>query len=154
VLLDKGSVQGSGSISQVLVSHDGARILGDEAGVVTVGEIAEQDVQNQSVRVRFSGGNVWVPDYTFSVGQTVRLRILARDVSLSLTKHEDSTIQNCLQGVIEAIEPDVSASQTLLRVRCGQEMILSRVSQQSLSRLGLAVGSSVWCQIKSILLLV
>lgn len=154
VLLDKGAVQGSGSISQVLGSHDVARLLGDEAGVVIEGEITEQDVQDQTVRVGFSGGNVWVPDHTFSVGQTVRLRILARDVSLSLTKHEDSTIQNCLQGVIEAIEPDVSASQALLRVRCGHEMILSRVPQQSLFRLGLTVGSSVWCQIKSILLLV
>jgi len=152
VLLDKGAVQGSGSISQVLGSHDVARLLGDEAGVVTVGEITEQDAQGQTVRVCFGGGHVWVPDYALPVGQKVRLRILARDVSLSLTRHEDTTLQNCLQGVIEAIEPDSHPSQVFLLVRCGQEVILSRVSQQSLSRLGLTVGSNVWCQIKSILL--
>jgi molybdate transport system ATP-binding protein len=151
VLLDKGAVQGSGSISQVLGSNDVARLLGDEAGVVMVGEIDEQDVQDQTVRVRLGGGIVWVPSHALPAGQTVRLRILARDVSLSLTKHEDSTIQNCLQGVIEAIETDMHPSQALLRVRCGQEVILSHVPQQSLSRLGLTVGSSVWCQIKSIL---
>jgi len=153
VLLDKGAVQGSGSIAQVLGSHDVARLLGDEASVIAMGEVTEQDVHHQAVQVRFGGDHVWLSDHVLSVGQTVRLRILARDVSLSLTKHEDTTIQNCLQGVIEAIEPDVSASQALVRVRCGQEMILSRVPQQSLSRLGLTVGSSVWCQIKSIVLL-
>jgi molybdate transport system ATP-binding protein len=154
VLLERGAVQGSGAISQVLGSPEVARLLGDEAGVVTVGEITEQDVQDQTVRVRFGGGYVWVPEQTLLVGQTVRLRILAREVSLSLTRHEDTTIQNCLQGVIEAIETDAHPSQALLRVRCGQEVILSHVPQQSLSRLGLTVGLSVWCQIKSILLLV
>lgn len=153
VLLDKGSVQGSGSISQVLGSHDVARLLGDEASVIAMGEVTEQEIQDQTVRVRFGGGHVWVSDHVLPVGQPVRLRILARDVSLSLTRHEDTTIQNCLQGVIEAIEPDASAPQAFVRVRCGQEMILSRVPQQALSRLGLIVGSSVWCQIKSILLL-
>jgi molybdate transport system ATP-binding protein len=153
VLLDRGAVQGSGSISQVLGSHDVARILGDEAGVVIVGEITDQNVKDQTVQVRFGNGHVCVPDHALPVGQTVRLRILARDVSLSLTRHEDSTIQNCLQGVIEAIETDVHPSQALLRVRCGQEVILSRVPQQSLTRLGLTVSSSVWCPIKSILLL-
>jgi molybdate transport system ATP-binding protein len=153
VLLDKGTVQGSGSISQVLGSHEVARLLGDEASVIAMVEVTEQEVQDQTVRVRFGGGHVWVPDNTFSVGQALRLRILARDVSLSLTKHEDTTIQNCLQGAIEAIEPDVSALQALVRVRCGQEVLLSRVPQQALSRLGLIVGSSVWCQIKSMMLL-
>jgi ABC-type molybdate transport system ATPase subunit len=38
-------------------------------------------------------------------------------------------------------------------VRCGQEAILSHVPQHALSRLGLTVGLTVWCQIKSILLL-
>jgi molybdate transport system ATP-binding protein len=154
VLLERGAVQGSGAISQVLGSSDVARLLGDEAGVVTVGEITEQGVKDQAVRVRVGGGYVWVPDQTLPVGQTVRLQIRARDVSLSLTRHEDTTIQNCLQGIIEAIETDLHSSQALLRVRCGQEVILSHVPQRSLSGLGLTVGSSVWCQIKFILLLV
>jgi len=153
VLLDMGTVQGSGPVAQVLGSHDIARLIGDDAGVVTAGEVTEQDIKDQTVQVRFGGGHVWVPGHTLSVGQTVRLRILARDVSLSLTRHEDTTIQNYLQGVIEAIEPDVHTSQSLLRVRCRQEVILSRVPQQSLTRLGLTTGSNVWCQIKSILLL-
>ncbi len=154
VLLDKGVVQSSGSITQVLGSHNVARLIGDETSVVTVAEVTEQNVQDQTVWVRFGGGHVWVPDHALSVGQTVRLQILAREVSLSLTKHEDTTIQNYLQGVIEAIEFDVHPSQALLRVRCGQEVILSRAPLRFITKLGLDVGSEVWCQIKSIVLLV
>jgi molybdate transport system ATP-binding protein len=117
-----------------------------------VGEVIEQNAEDQAVRVNFGGGHVWVSGHILPVGHKLRLRILARDVSLSLTRHEDTTIQNCLKGVIEAIEPDAHPSQALLRVRCGQEVILSRASQRSLSQLGLTTGSSVWCQIKSILL--
>jgi molybdate transport system ATP-binding protein len=152
VLLDRGGVQGSGPLSQMLGSNDIGRLIGDEASVIAVGEVTEQDVKHQTVRVGFAGSHVWVPDHALPVGQKVRLRILARDVSLSLTVHEDTTIQNCLQGVIEAVEPDIHSSQVLLRVRCGQEVILSRVPQRSLSQLGLTVGSNVWCQIKAILL--
>jgi molybdate transport system ATP-binding protein len=147
-------VQSSGSISQVMGSKEAVRIIGDEVGVVILGEVAEQDFQEQTVQVRFDGGLVYLSDYSLSVGQTVRLRILARDVSLSMTRREDTTIQDFLQGIIEAIEPDVHPSQALLRVRCGRELILSRVPHRSLSRLGLSVGSSVWCQINSIELIV
>jgi molybdate transport system ATP-binding protein len=154
VVLERGTVQGSGAISQVLGSHDTARFLGDEAALVTVGQITGKNVQDQTVQVSFGGNHVWVPDHALSVGQTVRMRILAQEVSISLTKHEDTTIQHCLQGVIEAIETNVHPSQALLRVRCGQDTILSLVPQQSLSQLRLTVGLSVWCQIKSILLIV
>jgi molybdate transport system ATP-binding protein len=129
-----------------------ALTIGDEAGIVTVGEVAEINVQDQTVGVRFGNCNVWVPEQTVVLGQKVRLRILARDVSLSLTAHDDITIQNFLQGEIESIELDVHPSQVLVRVRCGQEVLMSRVPRQFIAKLGLAVGSSVWCQIKSALL--
>jgi molybdate transport system ATP-binding protein len=87
VLLGNGGVQGSGSISQVLGAHDVARLIGDEASVIAVGEVTEQHVKDQTVRVHFGGGHVWVSGHTLPVGHKVRLRILARDVSLSLTRH-------------------------------------------------------------------
>lgn len=150
VLLDQGAVQGSGPLSLAMTSQEFSLTFGDEAGIVTAGEVSEVSVQDQTVAVRFGDCHVWVPEQSVVLGQKVRLRILARDVSLSLTTHDDTTIQNCLRGEIESIETDMYPSQALVRVRCGQEMIMSRVPQQSIAKLGLAVGSSVWCQIKSV----
>jgi molybdate transport system ATP-binding protein len=154
VLLDKGAVQGSGPLSLAMASQEVALTIGDEAGIVIVGEVLEINIQYQTVGVSFGNSLVWVPEQSVVPGQKVRLRILARDVSLSLTAHDDITIQNCLQGAIDSIELDVHPSQVLVRVRCGQEVLISRVPRQSIAKLGLAVGSSVWCQIKSALLVV
>lgn len=154
VLLDSGTVQGSGPLSQAMASQEVSLAIGDEAGIVTVGEVAEINDQDQTVGLRFGDCNVWVPGQSVVPGQKVRLRILARDVSLSLTAHDDTTIPNCLRGEIESIESDVHPSQALLRVRCGQEVLMSRIPRQSLAKLGMAAGSSVWCQIKSVLLVV
>ncbi len=154
VLLDKGAVQGSGPLSQAMASQEVALTIGDEAGIVTVGEVAEINVHDQTVGVRFGNFNLWVPEQSVVLGQKVRLRILARDVSLSLTAHDDTTIQNCFRGEIESIGSDVHPSQALMRVRCGQEVLMSRVPRQSIAKLELAIGSSAWCQIKSVLLVV
>jgi molybdate transport system ATP-binding protein len=154
VLLDKGAVQSSGPLSLAMASQEVALTIGDEAGIVTVGEVVEINAHDQTVGVRFGNCNVFVPEQSVVAGQKVRLRILARDVSLSLTAHDDITIQNCLRGEIESIEGDVHPSQALVRVRCGQEVLMSRVSRQSITNLGLDVGSKVWCQIKSVLLVV
>lgn len=150
VLLDRGTVLGSGPFSQAMSSQEVALSIGDEAGIVTAGEVAEMDVQDQTVGVHFGDCHIWVPEQSVVLGQKVRLRILARDVSLSLTAHDDTTIQNRLRGEIESIGSDVYPSQALVRVRCGRELIMSRVPRQSITKLGLAVGSSVWCQIKSV----
>jgi molybdate transport system ATP-binding protein len=93
-----------------------------------------------------------VRDQGLQIGQPVRLRILARDVSLSLTENDRSTIQNRLAGVIEAIGPDSHPSQAMVQVRCGQALVLARVTHRAMQHLSLAVGSSVWCQIKSVAL--
>ena len=154
VLLEEGSVQGSGPLSQAMASQEVARVIGDEAGVVIVGDVTEKNVQDQTVRVRFGDCHVWVPEQSVVLGQTVRLRILARDVNLSLAEYDDTTIQNCLRGEIASIDADVHPSQAILRVQCGHEVIISRASQQSIAKLGLVVGSSVWCQINAVLLIV
>ena len=154
VLLEHGRVQGGGPLAQAMASQEVARVIGDEAGVVIVGEVAEKNIYDQTVRVRFRDCHLWVPEQSVVLGQTVRLRILAREVSLSLAEHNDTTIQNCLRGEIVSIDADAYLSQAILRVRCGHEVMISRASQQSIAKLGLVVGSSVWCQINAVSLLV
>ena len=83
----------------------------------------------------------------------MRLRILARDVSLSVAEQDHSTIVNRLPGVIESIDPDSHPSQALVRVRCGSALLLARVTHRSLQALALQAGSPVWSQIKSVALM-
>ena len=149
VMLEKGSVKACGTVMESMASQDVATAIGDEAGIVASGEIVARDDGDHMTQIRFGAGTVWGRDQGLNIGQSVRLRILARDVSLSLALHEDTTIQNRFQGVIESIESDSHPSQALVRVRCGATVMLSRVTRRAIQHLDLNVGASVWCQVKS-----
>jgi len=154
VLLDKGSVVTCGPVTQAMESAELATAVGEEAGIVAPGEIVARDAGDHLTHIRFGAGTVWGREQGLEIGRQVRLRILARDVSLSLGSHNDSTIQNRFHGTIEAISDDAHPSQALVRVLCGSTIILSRVTCRALKQLNLQVGSPVWCQVKSVALIV
>ena len=97
-------------------------------------------------------GALWVRDSGLLVGQTVRLRVLARDVSLTLQHATHTSIQNHVPCVVDAITPESHPSQTLLRLRCGDSLLLARVTARGVHELGLQVGVSAWAQVKSVAL--
>lgn len=153
VLLDHGTVLASGPLHEALASTAVAHVIGDEAGIVTAGTVVLRDAGTHLAQVQCDAGSLWVRDQGLSTGHAVRLRLLARDVSLALSCHDDSTIHNRLQGVIEAIDSDAHPSQALVRVHCGHTAVLSRVTRRALQQLALAPGMTVWCQVKSVALM-
>ena len=154
VLLDKGCVKACGPLAETMTSHKLASAIGEEAGVVLNGTVVARDVTHQLTEIQIGSETVWGQDQGLTIGKSVRVRILARDVSLTLTSHDDTTIQNRLPGVIESIDSDIHPAQALVRVRCGENGILCRVTRRALTGLALGAGSRVWCQIKSVALIV
>jgi molybdate transport system ATP-binding protein len=152
VILEQGRVKASGGVAQTLSDARIAQMVGDEAGIMTEGMVVDRQLTDHLARIRFDQGEVWVRDDGQPIGQQVRIRILARDVSLSLAEDEQSTIQNRIQGVIQTISDDRHPAQCLVSVRCGETILLARVTRRALNRLGLAVGQAIWCQIKSVAL--
>jgi molybdate transport system ATP-binding protein len=103
-------------------------------------------------RVDFEGGCIWMRDAGLPLGKAVRIRILARDVSLATAEPRNTSIQNQLQGVIQSITPDAHPSQVMVVLKCGTEEVLARVTRRAVSELGLQVGMPVWAQVKSVAL--
>jgi molybdate transport system ATP-binding protein len=54
--------------------------------------------------------------------------------------------------VVDAITPEAHPSQILLRLRCGDSLLLARVTARGVHELGLQLGMSVWAQVKSVAL--
>jgi molybdate transport system ATP-binding protein len=154
VMLQGGAVSFSGPVQQAMLSTELALTIGEEAGTVALGVIAERSTEDQVAQVQFGGGRLWVRDPGLPVGREVRVRVLARDVSLALSEQLDSTIQNRLGGVIESVVPDRHPSQVLVRVQCGAEGLMARVTARSMRTLNIGPGSQVWCQVKSVALVV
>lgn len=154
VILQKGSAMSFGPITEIMSSPEVALSLGEEAGLVTTGRIVHRSLEDAMAKIECGAGVIWGRDSGTPVGQTVRLRILARDVSLTKSSSEDSTIQNRLKGEIEFILEDAHPAQALVGVRCGTELVLSRVTHRSLRQLGLNENDSVWCQVKSVAVMI
>jgi molybdate transport system ATP-binding protein len=152
VVLDAGRVKACGPVAEVLAGLDSPVVLGDDAGALLSARIEALDARWQLVQLNFNGGSLWVRDTGLPLGRQVRVRVLARDVSIALDKPSQTSIQNLLPCVVQAIGPDAHASQTLIQLQCGQSVLLARVTARAVHELQLAPGMQVWAQVKSVAL--
>ncbi|QBK06634.1 molybdenum ABC transporter ATP-binding protein [Hylemonella gracilis] len=149
VVLERGQVRAAGPVAQVLAALDSPLVVGEDAGALLQGTVLERDAAWHLARVGFAGGELSVRDEGLPVGREVRLRVLARDVSLALAEPRQTSIQNLLPAVVDAIAPDAHASQVLVRLRCGESLLLARITRRACEALGLCPGLPVWAQVKS-----
>ena len=152
VVLARGQVLASGPTAEVLSAIHGPGVVGEDAGALLQGRLVERDERWQLARVAFDGGSLWLRDSGLALGQPARLRVLARDVSITTSEPQHTSIQNLLPGVIDAIADDAHPSQALLRVRCGGSLLLARITRKAVHTLALQPGSAVWLQVKSVAL--
>ena len=150
VVLDQGQVKAQGPVGSVLTQVFNPVVVGEDAGALIEGCIGAVDTQWHLSRVDFEGGCVWMRDAGLPVGKAVRIRILARDVSLATSEPQNTSIQNQLRGHIQSITPDVHPSQVMVVLKCGAEEVLARVTKRAVDELSLQVGQPVWAQVKSV----
>ena len=149
VLLEAGAVRAAGPLRETLARIDLPAIPGEEPGALLDGTVAERDPRWHLARVAFAGGALWLPDSGLAAGHAVRVRVLARDVSLALAPPQDSSIQNVLPCRVLALGPGGHPSQSLVQLDCGGSVLLARVTQRAIDALGLRAGSPAWAQVKS-----
>lgn len=149
VMLEGGRVVAQGGLDQVLSRLD-VPLPASEAGVVVEAVVVEKSTEWHLLRAEFPGGEFWLRDTGESLGQTIRLRILARDVSLAKESHEDTSILNRLPVEVLEVGPDKDKAMCLVRLGAGQTQLLSRVTQCSAEHLQIKAGQRFWAQIKSV----
>ncbi len=152
VVLERGRVRAAGPVQQVLATIHSPVVVGEDAGALLQGSVVERSERWQLARVAFDGGELWLRDSGVPVGRSVRLRVLARDVSLTTAEPQHTSIQNHFPCEIDAIAPDAHPSQMLVRARCGGSVLLARVTRRALDALQLETGSRAWVQVKSVAL--
>jgi len=153
VVLSRGQVAAAGPVAEVLAAVHGPVVVGEDAGALLQGTVGERDTRWQLLRVDFAGGHLWLRDDGLAAGRAVRLRVLARDVSLTTVEPRHTSIQNLLPGVVESLAADAHPSQALVRVACGPTLLLARVTQRAVFELQLRPGLPVWAQVKAVALI-
>ena len=154
VAMDAGRALASGPLAEVLSRVDLPIRLGEDAGVVLEGVVVERDPAWSLARVVFPGGCLWVRDGGQTQGTTVRVRILARDVSLALSPATDTSLLNSLPVVVDQLADDSHPALALCRLQVGtSSSLLARLTRRSAAALNLQPGQAVWAQIKAVALI-
>jgi molybdate transport system ATP-binding protein len=152
VLLDAGQVTGSGALPELFTRMELPLAHLPGAAAVLDAQVVEHHPDWALSTLSFPGGLVSVPQVAQETGQTLRVRILARDVSLALTPPQASSILNCLPVTVRAIADD-GPSQVLVQLDAGGSTLLARVTRKSAAELGLADGQAVYALFKTVSLL-
>lgn len=153
VLLQAGRVVFAGNTADAMAQTLHPMAPAAEAASLVQGRIAAYDAQDHLSTVVFEGGRLFISGTAeHRIGDSVRLRVLARDVSVALQSPTGSSILNRVPCTIHALHAD-SPGQVLLTLHAHTTTLLSRVSARSVRELGLQPGQAVIAQIKSVALL-
>jgi molybdate transport system ATP-binding protein len=153
VVMENGRALASGPLTETLARLDLPIRLGEDAGVVLDATIAAHDAEWRLARADFAGGGLWVRDKGLPVGRHVRVRILARDVSLAREQVLGTSIANSVPATVAAIGDDAHPALCLVRLDAGGAPLLARLTRRSTAALGLTPGMAVWAQIKAVALI-
>jgi len=158
LLLQQGRCAAFGATAQVLARLDVAQGQGDGAGAVLDGVVEAVDAAYGLMSVRFGNGlagriQCLQTAPPRAAGSSVRLRVLARDVSVTLTQALGTTsILNIVPAVVRELAAD-GAAQILVRLDANGAPLLARITRKSADSLALAPDAAVYAQIKGVAVL-
>ncbi len=151
VVMTDGRVVATGPTADIMARLDLVPFTNlVEAGAVLEAEVLEHDEQFDLTVLGLCGGRLWVPRLNErSLGTKVRVHIRARDVMISTRRPEGLSALNVLRGVVAELGPQCGPILDL-RLDCGGQAILARLTQRSVESLGLSQGTSVYAVIKTV----
>ena len=156
VVLSQGKALASGPIGETLARLDLPLALDDDAGVVVQGSVAAFDAHYHLLTLQLpnSAQQLKVAHEGLAIGQSMRIKIQARDISLSLDRIDHSSILNSLQATVISETGTDNQAHVLVRLDVDGSALLARITRYSRDQLGLHPGQTLWAQVKSAAVLV
>jgi molybdate transport system ATP-binding protein len=153
VLLEQGRVIAQGEAAQLLTRLDLPPAGYDDASSLLEGHVSCHDQSYHLTWISMDCGRVAVSRKDLQVGRRARVQVRARDVSLSLRAHADTSIINILPARVIDIH-DINPTQTIVRLELlDGQTLLSRITRRSAMGMGLHPGMRLYAQVKSVALL-
>ncbi len=159
VLMDHGRVVDAGPFIKMVNTLDSPLSRMADAESIIEATVDSHDGEYKLTQLAFSGGILSTAGNALPVGHPVRVRIMARDVSLALHKPTGTSILNILPATIVSIREDQPGRimvQLNLNANNNSNVdthILSRITHKSASVLDIAPGKNLFAQVKSVALI-
>jgi molybdate transport system ATP-binding protein len=150
VVLSAGRVVASGEIADVFARLDLGPALGrQKAGALIEGTVVSTDPVYGLAEVAIDGILMEIASPDLAPGQRLRLRVGARDISISLQRLAGISIRNQLECRVEEVVTDESAFAEVSLV-AGTQTLRARITRKSAEELGLRRGLRVFALMKAI----
>ncbi len=150
LIIEDGSIVADGTVEELTGRLDLRPLTGRyEAGSVINAQVLEHDRHYGLTKLKFAGGILQVPLVEAEKGTRLRIRIRARDVSLSSTLPDKTSELNVFRGKVKEIaQPthrNAPHADTLIDIGVP---IWVRVTRLSIDRLSLQPGVEIYASIK------
>jgi len=152
LLIEDGHIIGSGPVNDMLTRFDMPLSHGAEAVSIIEAKVVGREAKFNLMHLEFLGGQFVVPDNGFPVQTRVRIRVVARDVSLTKSKQVDTSILNIFPATVQEIVPEGEA-QVMVRLEIKETILLACITRKSSYKLRLDKGTKVFVQVKSVAIL-
>ena len=149
VLIEAGRVTRAGPAEHLLSDPATASAFGlRDAGAILTLRIEAQEADGLT---RLSGptGPLWLPRVDGPPGTPLRVRILAQDVMLALTRPTGVSALNILPATVRQVRLGDGPG-ALVQLALGDALILARITRRSAETLGLTPGLQVHAVIKAV----
>lgn len=153
VLMQEGRVVAEDEINRMLTRSDLPLAHLEEACAVINGKVLKHDRGFHLTYLCVPGGTVAVSYRDLPIGHLVRVRILARDVSLALNPGEGSSITNIFPVRILAIDEMNDPAKALISLDMGGEHILANITRRSVHKLDIREDKILYAHVKSVALM-
>lgn len=148
-MIGPGGIEAQGPLMQILADPAYAQTLGARhAGAVVNGQVGAYDPADDLTEVSVGAGALFVPGNLGAPGRTIRLRIPAHDVILSLTPPEGVSALGHLPVRITDIAQGRGPGMAI-GLRSGDADLVARVTKRSVDKLHLWPGLELHVMIKA-----
>jgi len=147
LIIDQGRIIDQGKLIDLCLTQP---LLTQQEGssFILQGNVVEISDTYRTTKIDISGQEFILTGTKWKPGQQLRILVHASDVSLSLSRADDSSILNILHSeIVDIVEVD--DEKYLLKLSFADTIILSMISQHSFKKLALKTGNKVYAQIKA-----
>jgi molybdate transport system ATP-binding protein len=150
VVLADGKFLAAGDVETVMARPDLEQAINSyEAGSLFDTNVVAHDNENSLTTLAFAGGELTVPLLAAPIGERIRVRVRARDVSIALQKPVGISILNILPGRIALIGEEHGPAVDI-QIRAGSVALTARITLRSVKQLGLHQGQEIYALIKAV----
>ncbi len=150
VVLSEGRCLAVGDVDEVMGRLDLKPVTGRyEAGSLIEARVSAHDPDDRLTTLAFQGGELIVPHVDAAIGQRVRARVRARDVSLAIQRPVGISMLNVLRGRVSAMD---GGSDPIVDVQLaiGGAILNARITRRSCRQLGIHIGQDVYALVKAV----